>query len=92
VQAICNGYWDRALKRGVDAQGNPWPGELISGRSGMYREARQVAIHQSLAQFEGGTSGGANRLLRVALPDEIDQPLTPEQRLTVRLPRIFGDG
>ncbi len=102
VQALCGGYWDYDAQCGVNAAGDPWPGELIAGRRGLYRVKRQELIEASLVGYEDGQSGGRTRLMTNKRPEEFDQgtgknrtaaiTLTESERLERALPSIFGDG
>lgn len=82
VQAICNGYWDRERRIGVDAQGDPWPGILVGGRTGIYRAQRLELKAASLRSFEDGQSGGRQRLMLDKRPEEFDRtfPNTDRRR------------
>ena len=107
VQARCAGYWDKKLKCGVDANGNVWPGVLLAGKTGQYRVSRNSEFAQVMREYEGGESGGRIRLMRDKLPEEFERTvsdpdsgeetiipaitLTEFDRLSKRLPRIFGD-
>jgi len=102
VQAICAGYWDKALGRGVDVAGNVWPGDLIAGRTGMYSGERFGLIENNLRTYKGGNSGGRRRLMKDKRPEEYDsmidddfikgRPLQEAERLKRNLPNIMGDG
>ncbi len=108
VQARCHGYWDKNLQCGVDANGNAWPGVLLTGRTGMYRKQRNAEFAKVMQKYEKGTSGGRKRLMLDKLPEEFERTetdpdtkeettisaitLTEGERLSIRLPRIFGDG
>ena len=101
--AICNGYLNRETKQSEDAHGNPWPGEVLEGKPGMYREQRQQLIEANLKAYKGGNSAGRKKLMQDKRPEEFDRPdgdggtipaeiLTESERLFRALPRIMGDG
>ena len=95
AQALYNGYWCDVQKCGVDARGNPWPGEFIDGQVGLYGEKREDRIRRSLESYKGGNNGGRVRLLQTPRGEETrtedPETLTERERLHRRLPKIAGD-
>ncbi len=91
---LCNGYWCPDRKCSVDRKGNPWPGIFHSGGKGVYRTKRIEKTALALLQYKNGNNGGRKRLMLDKRPEESKPEinLTPEERLSLNMPRIMGDG